>query len=250
MKIAKFNGKGEIFYTIQGEGKSLGKPTVFVRSSLCNLHCIWCDTDYTWNWDNTPHPHIFDDIPGYQKYRKEEQIIELTTTELIAEVTQYPCKNLVLTGGEPLLQQKEWIALMSQLRKLDANYWFEVETNGTLLPNQDFDKFIDQYNVSPKLENSNNPVKLREKPAVYEFFAQSPKAWFKFVIAEEQDLNEVLGLIDKYHIPAHKIYIMPEGTTPEKLNAKQQWLVEKCKQFGFNYTDRLHIHIYGSKRGV
>ncbi|HAS44542.1 MAG TPA: 7-carboxy-7-deazaguanine synthase QueE [Microscillaceae bacterium] len=250
MKVAKFNGQGEIFYTIQGEGKSLGKPTVFVRSSLCNLHCIWCDTDYTWNWDTTPHPHIFDKIPGYQKYRKEEQIIELSTEELITEVTQYPCKNLVLTGGEPLLQQKEWVALMTQLRALDTNYWFEVETNGTLLPSQNFDALINQYNVSPKLANSNNSVKLREKPAAYTFFTQSPKAWFKFVIAEKPDLEEVLGLIEKYHIPADKVYLMPEGTTPERLNSKQQWLVEQCKKHGFHYTDRLHIHIYGSKRGV
>jgi len=250
MKIAKFNGKGEIFYTIQGEGKSLGKPTVFVRSSLCNLHCIWCDTDYTWNWDTTSYPHIFDKIPGYEKYRKEEQIIELTTEELVVAVSQYPCKNLVLTGGEPLLQQKEWVALMTQLRRLDANYWFEVETNGTLLPSQDFEALINQYNVSPKLENSNNAVKLREKPTVYAFFAQNPKAWFKFVIAEKQDLDEVLELIEKYHIPANKVYLMPEGTTPEMLNAKQQWLVEQCKKHGFYYTDRLHIHIYGSKRGV
>ena len=250
MKVAKFNGQGEIFYTIQGEGKSLGKPTVFVRSSLCNLHCIWCDTDYTWNWDTTPHPHIFDKIPGYQKYRKEEQIIELSTEELITEVTQYPCKNLVLTGGEPLLQQKEWVALMTQLRALDTNYWFEVETNGTLLPSQNFDALINQYNVSPKLANSNNSVKLREKPAAYTFFTQSPKAWFKFVIAEKPDLEEILGLIEKYHIPADKVYLMPEGTTPERLNAKQQWLVEQCKKHGFHYTDRLHIHIYGSKRGV
>lgn len=250
MKIARFKEKGEIFYTIQGEGRSLGKPTIFVRSSLCNLHCIWCDTDYTWNWKNTPHPHIFDKIPGYTKYVKEEQLVEMTTKEIITEVSQYPCKNLVLTGGEPLLQQKAWVDLMQQLRNKDKGYWFEVETNGTLLPVEPFDALINQYNVSPKLENSNNPAKLREKPAVYSFFAQNPKAWFKFVVAEKTDLNEVLALIKKYHISAEKVYLMPEGTTSERLHEKQQWLVEQCKKYGFNYTDRLHIHIYGSKRGV
>lgn len=250
MKVAKFNGKGEIFYTIQGEGKSLGKPTVFIRSSLCNLHCIWCDTDYTWNWKNTPHPHIFDQTPGYEKYDKHAQIVELSTAQIIEEISQYDCKNLVLTGGEPLLQQKAWVELMAQLRSQAEGYWFEVETNGTLLPSDDFDALIDQYNVSPKLENSNNPRKIREKPEVYEFFRQSPKAWFKFVIAAQTDLDEVLMLIDQYDLPAHKIYLMPEGTTPEQLKSKQAWLVEQCKQYGFHYTDRLHIHIYGSKRGV
>lgn len=250
MKVAKFNGKGEIFYTIQGEGKSLGKPTVFIRSSLCNLHCIWCDTDYTWNWKNTPHPHIFDQTPGYQKYDKQAQIVELSTAQIIEEISQYDCKNLVLTGGEPLLQQKAWVALMAQLRSQSTGYWFEVETNGTLLPSSEFDALIDQYNVSPKLENSNNSQKIREKPEAYEFFAQSPKAWFKFVVAEQADLNEVLGLVAKYGIPANKVYLMPEGTSPEQLKSKQMWLVEQCKQHGFYYTDRLHIHIYGSKRGI
>ncbi|WP_299458599.1 7-carboxy-7-deazaguanine synthase QueE [uncultured Microscilla sp.] len=250
MKIAKFNGKGEIFYTIQGEGKSLGKPTVFIRSSLCNLHCIWCDTDYTWNWKNTPYPHVFDQTPGYEKYDKKEQIVELSTAQIIEEVEPYACKNLVLTGGEPFLQQKAWVELMAQLRKKDAGYWFEVETNGTLLPSSEFDALIDQYNVSPKLENSNNSMKIREKPEVYAFFRQSPKAWFKFVIAQQADLEEVLALIKKYDLPSHKVYLMPEGTTPEQLKAKQLWLVEQCKQYGFHYTDRLHIHIYGSKRGV
>lgn len=250
MKIARFNGKGEIFYTIQGEGKSLGKPTVFIRSSLCNLHCVWCDTDYTWNWKNTPYPHLFDQTPGYEKYDKKEQIVELSTADIIEEISQYNCKNLVLTGGEPLLQQKAWVELMAELRASDPTYWFEVETNATLLPTDAFDALIDQYNVSPKLENSNNSQKIREKAEVYEFFGQSPKAWFKFVIAAQTDLDEVLGLIEKYRLSAHQIYLMPEGTTPEQLKSKQPWLVEQCKKYGFNYTDRLHIHIYGSKRGV
>ncbi|UII25030.1 7-carboxy-7-deazaguanine synthase QueE [Fulvivirga maritima] len=250
MKLAKLNGKAEIFHSIQGEGKNIGKPSIFVRTSLCNLHCRWCDTDYTWNWEGTPFTHDYDSLPGYKKYKKSEYIEELELTDIISILKDIPCKNLVLTGGEPLLQQTELSELMAALRKLDSGYWFETETNGTIIPNAKFDAFINQYNVSPKLSNSNNPQKIREKEEAYRFFSKNEKAVFKFVIATDEDLDEVKRLISDYSINSQKVYLMPEGTTREKLNAKQQWLIEECKTLGTNYTDRLHIHIYGNKRGV
>lgn len=250
MKIAKLHEGPEIFYTIQGEGKNLGRPSIFVRSSLCNLHCIWCDTDYTWNWEGTRFKHVKDAEPGYAKFRMEEQIVEMKVEEIAAEVMKYPCKNLVLTGGEPMMQQEDWVALMELLRDKDESYFFEVETNGTKLPIPAFDQYINQYNVSPKLANSGNKKSLREKADVYAYFAENPKAIFKFVQTKEEDLDETLGLIRQYKIPANRVYLMPEGTSPEALKAKQLWLVEVCKQHGFNYTDRLHVHIYGPKRGV
>ena len=83
MKLARLpDGSPEIFHTLQGEGASLGKPSVFIRSSLCNLHCQWCDTDYTWNWEGTPWTHERDGEEGYQKYRKEEQITELSPEDI------------------------------------------------------------------------------------------------------------------------------------------------------------------------
>jgi organic radical activating enzyme len=250
MKIAKLNDGPEIFYTIQGEGKNLGRPSIFVRSSLCNLHCIWCDTDYTWNWEGTRFAHVKDADPAYKKFRMEDQIVEMEVSEIAEEVMKYPCKNLVLTGGEPMMQQEDWVKLMEILRSRDENYFFEVETNGTKLPTPAFDKYIDQYNVSPKLANSGNKKSLREKADVYAYFAEKQKAVFKFVQTKEADLEETLALIQQFHIPPHRVYMMPEGTSPASLQAKQQWLVEICKQHGFNYTDRLHVHIYGAKRGV
>jgi organic radical activating enzyme len=250
MKIAKLHEGPEIFYTIQGEGKNLGMPSIFVRSSLCNLHCIWCDTDYTWNWEGTRFKHVKDAEVGYAKFRMEEQIVEMEVEEIAAEVMKYPCKNLVLTGGEPMIQQEDWVALMEILRSKDESYFFEVETNGTKLPIPAFDQYINQYNVSPKLANSGNKRSLREKAEVYTYFAENPKAVFKFVQTKEEDLEETLGLIRQYNILANRVYLMPEGTSPEALKAKQLWLVEVCKQHGFNYTDRLHVHIYGPKRGV
>jgi organic radical activating enzyme len=149
-----------------------------------------------------------------------------------------------------MLQQPAFTALMHALRRHDPVFRFEVETNGTLLPDAAFDAAIDQYNVSPKLENSNNPRKLREKSSVYRFFALSPKANFKFVVAAPSDLEEVLELIGKYAIPTDKVYLMPEGTGRQALARKRRWLVDVCKTHGFRYTDRLHVQIWGSKKGV
>ncbi len=250
MKIARLNGKGEIFHSLQGEGRSLGVPSVFIRASLCNLHCIWCDTDYTWNWTGTPFKHQRDTQPGYQKFRKEDQIIDLSPAEIVTEVHQYPSRNIVLTGGEPMLHQADWIQIIDGLRALDPSYTVEIETNGTILPEAELDARLTHYNVSPKLANSANPDHLRERPEVLKFYAASPKAYFKFVISQEADLAEVLALQKKYGIPSRRIYLMPQGTSVADLNARQMMLVEICQQHGFNYTDRLHIRLFGEKRGV
>lgn len=245
MKLAKLNGKAEIFHTIQGEGKNMGVPSIFIRSSLCNLHCSWCDTDYTWNWENTPF--ITD---TNIKYKKEDSIINLTPREIADIATTFNCKHVVLTGGEPLMHQKEFVELMQILRQIDDEYFFEVETNGTLIPNPDFDELINQYNVSPKLSNSNNEKNLRLKPKALQFFAEQTKSVFKFVAQHARDLNEVLDLIEQYKIPNNQVYLMPEGRSPQELKDKAIWLVEVCKANNFVFTDRMHIHLFGQKRGV
>ena len=137
-----------------------------------------------------------------------------------------------------------------RLKFPEKQYKFETETNGTLVPKADFDAQIDQYNVSPKLENSRNPQKLREKPAAYRFFSKSPKANFKFVVAEKNDLDEVLALLDRYKISAEKVILMPEGTSAKTLAERREWLVEVCKTHEFRFSDRLHVQIWGEKKGV
>jgi 7-carboxy-7-deazaguanine synthase len=246
MKIAKLNHRGEIFYSIQGEGKNIGVPSVFVRTSLCNLHCVWCDTDYTWNWEGTPFRHKRDKVPGYRKFRKEEQIVEMSVEQVVAEIRLYPCRHVVLTGGEPMMQQAELVELMQAL----PGYFFEVETNGTLLPEAEFDVRIDQYNVSPKLENSENAPALREKSESLRFFGTSQNAYFKFVLCQEEDLGEVLTLQSRYSIPAERIILMPEGSTSAEFANRSLTIVEMCKRNGFRYSDRLHVHLYGEKRGT
>ena len=182
MKLAcKSPGVPEVFFSVQGEGLSIGVPSVFIRSSLCNLHCVWCDTDYTWNWEGTPFRHRRDADPGYAKYKKSEQIIEMPVAEIAAMVLQYSGRNVVLTGGEPLLQQEGWIEVVKALRARDLAFRFEVETNGTLIPKSEFSELIAQFNVSPKLANSGQSLELRKKPAALAWFASSPVANFKFV---------------------------------------------------------------------
>lgn len=250
MKIARLKDDPEIFFSIQGEGRSIGRPSVFVRTSLCNLHCVWCDTDYTWNWEGTSFPHVNDALPQYSKYSKSDQIIDLSVEQVAAKVREFPCTNVVMTGGEPLLHQSDWIAVMRTLRATDEDYWFEIETNGTIVPTAEFDGFVNQYNVSPKTSNAEVPRSLRDKPDALRFFAESLKAAFKFVVRNPADLDEVLSLAEQFQIAADDILLMPEGTSSTQLRDRQEWLVEQCKQHGFRFTDRLHVHIWGDKRGV
>lgn len=250
LKLAKLNNRAEIFHTLQGEGASMGMPAVFVRASLCNLHCVWCDTDYTWNWINTPWKHENDALLSYKKFSQQEYIVEPTLEEIANEVLQYNCPNLILTGGEPLLQQKGWISLMEYLREKNEKFRFEVETNGTLVPSYSFADYIDQFNVSPKLRNSGNHENQRLQPKALHYFAKHPKTWFKFVIAEQTDFNEAQQLIKQYKLPKDKIILMPEGRTQAALKQKRLWLADLCRDLGYRFGDRLHIQLWGSKRGV
>lgn len=250
LKLAKLNGRAEIFHTLQGEGVSTGMPAIFIRSSLCNLHCSWCDTDYTWNWKGTPWKHENDAKSGYEKYDKSDWIVELSTSEVAEQVIQFPCKNLILTGGEPLLQQPAWLSLIQQLRQIDPDYRVEIETNGTQLPSEAFAAQVDQWNISPKLSNSGNSPELREKENAMRFFSNHPAAWFKFVIQSVNDLEEMQQLENKYAIPRQQILLMPEGRSAEALNKKRLWLADLCRDHGYRFSDRLHIQLWGAKRGV
>lgn len=250
LKLARLDSGPEIFHSIQGEGVSQGVPSIFIRASLCNLHCHWCDTDYTWNWEGTPWSHDRDSEPGYQKFKKEDFIIPLPTSEVASLVSSLHCHNVILTGGEPLLQDKAWCAMMAQLKEIDSQYRFEVESNGTITPSDEFDRLVSQYNISPKLANSGNKPSLRTNEKALGYFAQSSKAWFKFVIAEKEDLNEVEAMITQFHLPKDRILLMPEGRDDASLQERRLWLVDICRDLGYRYSDRLHIQLWGSKRGV
>lgn len=253
MKLARLpDGSPEIFFTLQGEGISQGAPAIFVRASLCNLHCRWCDTDFTWNWEGTPWPHDHDQDQGYAKYRKEDHLIDLDPSEIAERIhnLQANCQRLVLTGGEPLLQQEELIALLDELAaKSDESWTVEVETNGTLTPLPALAERVSQFNVSPKLENSGNAESLRLTEDALRAFNGLPNTWFKFVISTPSDLLDVQELEKRCKIASSRILLMPEGRTKSDLQNRQSWLVDACLERGYRYSGRLHVDLWGDQRG-
>ena len=245
MKLAKLGDGPEIFHTIQGEGVSAGCPAVFVRASLCNLHCVWCDTDHTWNFEGTPWQHEKD-----TKHRKEDVIIELTPAEVAARILAFSCPRVVITGGEPLLQEDGFLEMIGHIREAMPDCVFEVETNGTRIPSPAFAAAVNQFNVSPKLANSGMEESLRLNPEALAYFAASPKAWFKFVVSSPADLAEIQSLRARFEIPAGRVLLMPEGRTAAQLDRSAGWLAGICRDLGFRFCDRLHVRIWGDKRGV
>ncbi|MEO8614782.1 MAG: 7-carboxy-7-deazaguanine synthase QueE [Luteolibacter sp.] len=250
MKLAKLGDGPEIFHTIQGEGVSVGAPAVFIRASRCNLHCVWCDTDHTWNFEGTPWPHEKDSIPGYAKFLKSEVTFEIDPEDAATRILAFGCPRTVITGGEPLLQQDEFLEMIGIIRASQPEHQFEVETNGTRIPSPAFHEAVDQFNVSPKLSNAGMPESSRLHPQALAFFAKSPKAWFKFVVAEPSDLEEIQTLCVAHSIPRQRVLLMPEGRTCEEIDRHAPWLAEICRDLGYRFSDRLHIRLWGDKRGV
>ena len=250
LKLARLGDGPEIFHTLQGEGLWSGRPSVFVRLSLCNLHCVWCDTDYTWNWQGTPFPHERDSDPGYAKFRKEEQIIALAPVDAAAVVARFDCRRVVITGGEPLLQQDGLRAMIAALRAISPDYSFEMETNGTIQPDPALDGFVKHYHVSPKLANSCTPESARRRAGVLRWFANSPKAWFKFVVSTAADLGEIAAIEAAVGIPRPRVMLMPEGRSADALAANRDLVVAQCLRHGYTFTDRLHLRLFGAKRGT
>jgi len=234
-------GEPEIFASLQGEGPSAGRPCAFVRLSRCNLACVWCDTAYTWRFtgDNRPHRD------GQDFVRTANQIT-LDEGDVAARIRALGQNRLVITGGEPLLQGA---ALASLIGHLDGMA-IEVETNGTVAPHPALDGLVAQFNVSPKLAHSGNPADLALVPERLTEWAADRRAWFKFVIASPQDVDEVLALQTAYAITPQRIFLMAEGTRSADLRARQSWLADLCLTYGFAHSDRLHIHLYGDTRGT
>jgi organic radical activating enzyme len=250
VKLACLLSGPEIFLTLQGEGPTAGSPAIFIRSALCNLHCRWCDSDHTWNFTGTPWPHDKDNTPGYAKHRREDVLIELEPQDIAERILAFDCSRLVLTGGEPLLQQAEWPELLDLIRRRRPETCVEVETNGTIAPEAAFDQRIDHYNVSPKLANSGMAADLRLKPEPLSFFARCLKAWFKFVVAEPDDLDEIDALAGRFELPPERLILMPEGRSVADLDRRAAWLAPICRDRGFRFGDRLHIRLWGDQPGT
>ena len=240
----------EIFYSIQGEGRYAGQPAIFLRLEGCNLRCVWCDTKYT--------------LVPIHRFSANSVVEELKKLILATN-----CNHLVLTGGEPLIQEERLNNLLSQLvdevSKLFYRLFVEVETNTTLFPKYlSRNKKIEvHYNLSPKLSNSKNLKSLRYKTNILKkwakltkdffFYQRSPSVDWKFVVSSAKDLREVLDdFVFKFNLPSDNVYLMPLTTnySTKEYVKRSRLVVSWCKKYNFNFSPRLQILLWGRKRGV
>jgi len=224
----------EIFYSVQGEGVLAGVPSVFVRTSGCNLRCAWCDTPYTsWSPEGT----------------------EMSIAEILAEVRQHPAaRHVVVTGGEPMIQP----AIGDLTRALhDAGLHITIETAGTVWA----DVACDLMSISPKLANSTPHTRdegrwaaaherLRFQPDVLRRLIAAFPHQLKFVIAAPSDMDEVESVISALDADRSRVVLMPEGIDVDTLTERGRWLAEICKQRGYRFSPRLHVMLWGNRRGV
>jgi 7-carboxy-7-deazaguanine synthase len=229
MKIA------ELFYSIQGEGKLVGVPSVFVRASGCNLRCTWCDTPYA-SWDPEGE--------------------EIPVDEIVRRVLSFGAHHVVLTGGEPMIMSE--IVPLCRALKAEGKH-LTMETAATVYQPVE----IDLASLSPKLSNS-TPLERdggrfaaahdRQRinlDVIQRFIDTAPDFQLKFVISSDADIEEMNGILPQ--LPGWEpcdVLLMPEGVDAAALDDRAEWLSSVCKKGGFRFCPRLHIALYGNRRGT
>lgn len=227
----------EIFYSIQGEGPSVGRPSIFLRTSGCNLNCVWCDTIEIMGMKNTK---------------------EMRTCEVSDVIQEYLVNNsssiLVITGGEPLIHESDISEVLKEILSRNVTIpWIEIESNATIFPNDIIRNYVNQFNLSPKISSA-KPGSNAYKQEVIEQYVDlalhtDKKVCFKFVVDNEEDVKEVSTTYFKI-IPRELIWLMPKGSTKEQLSITYPRVAEYCKDFGLNFSPRLHIDIWNNCTGV
>jgi len=225
----------EIFHSIQGEGLLAGVPSVFVRTSGCNLRCNWCDTPYA-SW--------------------KPEGPEMSVEAVLQKISDWDCRHVVLTGGEPMIAP-DLPALAAGLRQ--AGRHITIETAATVAPSG---IACDLASLSPKLSNSTPPADrdpawpkkhedTRLRPQVIAEWIKAYNSQLKFVVSSEKDLAEIKALLLQFPaVPSDRVLLMPEGTASKTLASRAPWLVEICKREGFRFCPRLQIELFGHTRGT
>jgi 7-carboxy-7-deazaguanine synthase len=225
----------ELFFSIQGEGKLAGVPSVFVRASGCNLRCVWCDTPYA-SWDPEG-----DDV---------------AVDEIVRQVEAFNAKHVVITGGEPMIMP-DIEPLCAALK--ERGHHITIETAATVCkPVQH-----DLASLSPKLSNSTpwnreggrfadaherNRINV---PVIQQFVDAAPEFQLKFVVSGESDLGEIESLLKQLRgWSPPDVLLMPEGIDAETLHARAGWIADVCKRTGYRFCPRLHVELYGNTRGT
>lgn len=241
-----------MFYSIQGEGSHTGRPSVFLRLQGCNLTCGGRNTIKTKQLD----PHAAWRCDTIEVWTKgQNQSFESILSQWQHQKWINYLKNgahLVLTGGEPLMWQDQFILFIQYFQeKLGFKPYIECETNATLLPGNKFCNLIDQYNVSPKLANSGMSKTKRVKQNVLHFFSNQSKAHFKFVVATKADCDEIeQDFIYPFSIPLARIQLMPAADSRESCLSLSEQVVEWAKDIGVGFSTRLHLLLWNKKTGV
>lgn len=225
----------ELFYSIQGEGKLMGLPSVFVRASGCNLRCVWCDTPYA-SWDPEG-----DDVP---------------VDEIVKRVTQLECGHVVITGGEPMIMP-DIVELCDALKSRDLH--ITIETAATVYKPLK----LDLASLSPKLSNSTPRDREGGKfaqqherqriniPVIQQFIDSSPEFQLKFVVSSAADLTEIEEILAQLQgWKQSDVLLMPEGTNVATLESRAPWIADICKRTGFRFCPRLHVALFGHTRGT
>lgn len=220
--------------TVQGEGTSLGRRASFIRLGGCNLSCSWCDSPYTWD---------------ARRHDLRRELLRREIAGVVDEVLGHGTPVVVITGGEPLLHQRQpaWARLLSLLG--EAGREIEIETNGTVAPSELTARLVTRFNVSPKLACSGGTAARRIRPEALAALLATSKSAFKFVCQAASDLDEVRETAALAGIPPALVWIMPEGTRPETVTSRLQTLSDPAIAAGYNLTTRLHIELWGDQRG-
>ena len=216
--------------TFQGEGPSIGRRAGFVRLGRCNLDCAWCDTPYTWDWE---------------RFDPAAELRRSPISEVLAQLDAMQPEIVVITGGEPLLQQRHLVPLLSGCA--EHGWPVEIETNGTIAPDPAVAALVHQWNVSPKLANSGVELAKRIRPAALAALAATGVALFKFVVVTPAELDEVAALAEEHELAP--VWIMPEGTDRSTLTERARELADPVLERGWNLTPRLHVLLWGDERG-
>ena len=217
--------------TFQGEGQSQGRIANFLRLYGCHLSCSWCDTPQTWD------------------RRRHDPYIErrhLGAAEVMDRLRDRPVDLLVVTGGEPLLQQHALAPVLEAIREEGLASEIEVETSGTIAPNLALVDAVTRFTVSPKLANSNLRVHQRIRSEVLRAFVRTDQANWKFVVESVEDLDEVDALVTEFNLPP--VWIMPEGSDSVTVLDRMRVLADPVLARGWHLTSRLHVLLWENAR--
>jgi 7-carboxy-7-deazaguanine synthase len=226
------SGDAEIFESIQGEGPSTGMSSSFLRLATCNLNCSWCDTKYTWDWG---------------EFDQRVETLTIPIADVASQLRERSTRNLVVTGGEPLIQQHSLAVLCRELKI--AGFRIEIETNGTIGPSSELVETVDQFNVSPKLRNSGIDPGRRCNPDALKRFRDLQTAFFKFVVETPSDLEDVDELRNTLGLTRERVVLMPLGVDAGDITTRSPWLARECIARGYRFSTRLHILLWGCSRG-